>query len=145
MNLDTDKLALLLALPEGECCWVRVGGTSLWPLIIDGDQVLVRRCGRSAIRVGDIAAMLLPGGVPAAHLVTALDPWRTESSTGRPDAPMERLIGRLEAVKRNGVRVSLQNRQWLLRQWPRVFSLGTRVPGLRALIRQVRALRRRAK
>lgn len=138
MKLDATKLQLLQSLLPGDCMWVRVGGTSMWPVLLNGDRVLVRRVDENALHVGDIAALILAGGVPAAHFVSAVDPLRTEGTAGITDVKVLRVIGKIEAVKRWNVRFNLKNVTWALRQWPLAYQLARRVPGLQKLGRALR-------
>ena len=138
MNIDTVKLELLRSLPVGQCMWVRLGGTSMWPLLLAGDQVLVRRSDGSALRRGDMAAIVLANGVAAAHLVMETGPIRTAGTAGLDDGPIQAVIGRIEAVKRKGLRVPVTQAHQVLQFWPQFFVVARRVPGLPRLGRLLR-------
>lgn len=118
--------------------WLRAGGRSLWPLVLDGDQLHVERCQVSAIRPGDVALVAFPKGPLVAHLVQQTAPLVTVSIVGVADPPSE-LLGRVVALRRRGVTVSLpRGTAMVLRLLP---SLATRlkaVPGLKTLVRRLR-------
>lgn len=131
--------ALLRALPFGQRMWLRAGGRSLWPLVLDGDQVQVLREDESALRPGDIALVVNPAGALVAHLVKSTGPLVTVSSVGVVDPPAKEVLGRVVAVRRGALRLSIPRGAHLaLRQVPRVSSVLKRVPGLRSLVHRLR-------
>jgi hypothetical protein len=130
---------LLRALPHGARMWLRAGGRSLWPLVLDDDQLQIDRGDASHLHVGDIALIENPEGQLVAHLVQALAPLVTVSSVGVVDPPAREVLGRVVALKRNGLRVDLPARGHLvLRHVPTVARALKHVPGLRQLVRKVR-------
>lgn len=131
--------ALLRALPPGQRMWLRAGGKSLWPLVLDGDQVHVERGGEDSLRRGDIALVVSPQGQLVAHLVDATGPLVTVSSVGVVDPPAREVLGRVVAVRRGAMTLSLPRGAHLaLRQVPRLARALKRVPGVRQLVRRLR-------
>jgi hypothetical protein len=131
--------ALLRALPPGRRLWLRAGGKSLWPLVLDGDQVHVERGGAHELRRGDIALVVNPQGQLVAHLVDATSPLVTVSSVGVVDPPAREVLGRVVAVRRGGLTLALPRGAHLaLRQVPRLSRALKRLPGLRQLVRRLR-------
>jgi hypothetical protein len=130
---------LLRALPPGARMWLRAGGRSLWPLVLDQDQLQVERGDASQLHLGDIALIENHQGQLVAHLVQSLEPLVTVSSVGVVDPPAREVLGRVVALKRNGLRLDLPRRGHLaLRHVPTVARALKRVPGLRQLVRKVR-------
>jgi hypothetical protein len=130
---------LLRALPLGARMWLRAGGRSLWPLVLDNDQLQVERGDASQLHLGDIALIENHQGQLVAHLVQSLEPLVTVSSVGVVDPPAREVLGRVVALKRNGLRLDLPRRGHLvLRHVPTVARALKRVPGLRQLVRKVR-------
>lgn len=131
--------ALLRALPNGQRMWLRAGGRSLWPLVLDGDQLQVLRADEASLRRGDIALVVNPTGQLVAHLVRSVGPLVTESSVGVVDPPSKEVLGRVVAVRRGALRLSIpRGAHLVLRQVPRVSSVLKRVPGLRSLVHRLR-------
>lgn len=136
---DARFKALLEALSPGQVMWLKAGGHSLWPFVLDGDALKVRRCGADALAVGDVAVVEDEGGQLVAHLVVQVAPVRTASSNGRLDAPARAVLGRVTAVRRRGVVVPLPAATRLvLRAVPAVATALRRVPGARAVVRWLR-------
>lgn len=130
---------LLRALPLGAKLWLRAGGRSLWPLVLDGDQLHVQRTDEATLKPGDIALVVSPRGQLVAHLVQSLAPLVTVSSVGVVDPPAREVLGRVVAVRRGALRLDLPSQSHLvLRQVPRVARTLKGVPGLRRLVRLVR-------
>ncbi|MBL8954295.1 MAG: hypothetical protein JNK82_26185 [Myxococcaceae bacterium] len=94
-------LELFAARPMGARQWFRTMGTSMVPLLLSGDDLLVERCESEALREGDIAVMLL-GGQFVAHVVSAVSPLITSSYLGVRDPQPGRTLGRAVAVRRFG-------------------------------------------
>ncbi|MDP3503329.1 MAG: hypothetical protein Q8S33_23545 [Myxococcales bacterium] len=131
--------ALLRALPPGQRMWLRAGGKSLWPLVLDGDQVHVERGDERALRRGDLALVVNPQGQLVAHLVEQTGPLVTVSSVGVVDPPAREVLGRVVAVRRGAVTLALPRGAHLaLRQVPRLSRALKRLPGLRHLVRRLR-------
>jgi Peptidase S24-like len=89
--------------------WLRAQGRSMWPLIRDGDEVWVRACtdiAKGQVLVGRIGTQWI------AHLVERTAPLLTVSLSGRPDAPFEMVLGRVEKIRRGR------------REWPLPAPLG---------------------
>jgi hypothetical protein len=128
--------ALLRALPPGGQIWVRVGGRSLWPLVLDGDQLLVQRCERTSLRRGDLAVISWPGTPLVGHLVARVDPFITVSSNGIEDPPDAEVFGRAVAVRRGTVRFDVPRR--VLHLVPKAAKLMRLVPGAKHLVRLIR-------
>ena len=128
--------ALLRALPMGGQIWVRAAGRSLWPLVLDGDQLLVRRCERFALRRGDIALVSWAGGAVVGHLVEQVDPLITVSSVGVRDPLGAELLGRAIAVRRGTVRFSVPRA--VLHWVPRAATVLKRLPLARAAVQRLR-------
>jgi signal peptidase I len=86
---------------------VTVSGTSMTPTLHPGEKLLVRRCGITALKVGDIV-VLEPPRVPVSHEVTVLArlPTRTQWQIKRVAAlpgdpippPAQEAAGTLRAV-----------------------------------------------
>ncbi|MDX2012382.1 MAG: hypothetical protein SFW67_19455 [Myxococcaceae bacterium] len=132
-------LDLLRALPHGAKMWLRAGGRSLWPLVLDKDQLHVERGDETALKIGDIALVVNPRGQLVAHLVQSLAPLVTVSSVGVVDPPAREVLGRVVAVRRGALRLELPRQSHLvLRHVPRVARALKEVPGLRRLVRLVR-------
>jgi mycothiol synthase len=130
---------LLRALPHGARLWLRAGGRSLWPVVLDGDQLQVERGDALLLRPGDIALVVNPGGQLVAHLVASTAPFVTVSSVGVVDPPAREVLGRVVAVRRGAFRLELPRYSHVvLRAVPRLAGALKRVPGLRALVRRVR-------
>lgn len=131
--------ALLRALPVGQRMWLRAGGRSLWPLVLDGDQLQVERLDEAALRAGDVALVVNPAGQLVAHLVESTSPLVTVSSVGVVDPPAREVLGRVVALRRGGVRLTLpRGAHLVLRQVPAVSRALKRVPGLPTLVRRLR-------
>lgn len=131
--------ALLRALPPGGRIWLRAAGRSLWPLVLDGDQVHVERGSEQALEPGDIALVVNPAGALVAHLVARTTPLVTVSSVGVEDPPALEVLGRVVAVRRAGVTVEVpRGARVLLRQVPRLATALRHVPGLTSLVRRLR-------
>ena len=102
----------LAALPAGESFRLRVAGVSMRPVLLEGDEVVaVRTVGRACWRLGDILVIDLPEAGLVVHRVlwTGSTTVRTRGDgSGRMDAPvsLERVIGRIVDVRRNGQSVS---------------------------------------
>lgn len=126
--------ALLRALAPGQRLWLRAGGRSLWPFVLDHDQLHVERGTR--LERGDIALIVHPTGALVAHLVESVDPLVTVSSIGVADPPAIEVLGRVVAIKRGVVTFRLP--AVALRQVPRLARALRRVPGLRHVVRRFR-------
>ncbi|MCA2979128.1 MAG: hypothetical protein INH41_12940 [Myxococcaceae bacterium] len=130
---------LLRAMPTGGRLWLRAGGKSLWPVLLDGDQLQVERLDEPSLRRGDIALIVSAQGQLVAHLVESLEPLVTVSSVGVVDPPAREVLGKVVAVRRGSVRLALpRHSHVLLRGVPRVAAVLKRVPGLRRLVHRVR-------
>lgn len=131
--------ALLRALPPGQRMWLRAAGKSLWPLVLDGDQVHVERGDELALRRGDIALVVNHQDQLVAHLVDATNPLVTVSSVGVVDPPAREVLGRVVAVRRGALTLRLTRGAHLaLHQVPRLARVLKHVPGLRSLVRRLR-------
>jgi len=128
--------ALLRALPMGGQIWVRAAGRSLWPLVLDGDQLLVRRCERGELRPGDVALVSWAGGAVVGHLVEQVAPLITISSVGVRDPLGAELLGRAIAVRRGTVRFQLP--RFVLHWVPRAATVLNRLPFARSVVRRLR-------
>ena len=128
---------LLRALPPGGHIWLRAGGRSLWPLVLDADQLLVER--GIDLRPGDIAIVGWPDQPLVAHLVQRTQPLVTVSIVGVEDPPEAEALGRVIAVKRGAHRVDLPRSSARLLQWlTRSARWLKYLPGARALVRLLR-------
>ncbi|MBE2252490.1 MAG: hypothetical protein IAE78_23360 [Myxococcus sp.] len=131
--------ALLRALPRGQRMWLRAAGKSLWPLVLDGDQVHVERSDEPALRRGDIALVVSPSGPLVAHLVDSTNPLVTVSSVGVVDPPAREVLGRVVAVRRGAMVLSMpRGAHLVLRQVPRLSRALKELPGLRRLVHRLR-------
>lgn len=138
MSPDARLKELLRALPPGQRMWMRAGGTSLWPLLLDGDSLQVLRTAPGDLEPGDVAVVAL-GDTFVAHLVARVSPLVTVSSVGVIDPPASEVLGRVIAFRRRGVEVPLpRGARHLLRLVPTAAALAKSVPGLRALVRTLR-------
>lgn len=136
MTPDAQLKALLRALAPGQRMWMRAGGRSLWPLLLDGDSLQVERT--DALEPGDVAVVAL-GEVFVAHLVARTAPLVTVSSVGVVDPPASEVLGRVVAFRRRGVVVPIpRGARQLLRLVPGAAALLKSVPGARALVRRLR-------
>lgn len=130
---------LLRALPPGGVLWLRAGGNSLWPLLLDGDSLRVERCAERDLAPGDVAVVAFPDGRLVAHLVVGTAPLRTASSVGVLDPLPLEALGRVTGFRRGA-------RTWpwpralgqLLRWVPGAARAAKGLPGARALVRRVR-------
>jgi hypothetical protein len=119
--------------------WVRAGGQSLWPLVLDADQLLVERGAEHELARGDIGLIVDHRGQLVAHLVEQVHPLVTVSSVGVPDAPAKEVLGKIVGLRRKGVTVRFpRGSRLLLRQVPRAAKLLKRVVLLRAFVHLMR-------
>ncbi len=136
---QADYQALLRALPNGGQIWLRAGGQSLWPLLLDGDLLLIKRCDHESLTVGAIAVVTWADQPLVAHLVKQLEPLITWSSVGRHDAARPEVLGRVIALRRGSRRVELPScTPHLLRWVPVSASVIKRLPGARRMVRLLR-------
>ncbi|MEW5739921.1 MAG: hypothetical protein AB1938_13395 [Myxococcota bacterium] len=136
---DSRFKALLESLAPGQVMWLSAGGNSLWPFVLDGDSLQVRRCGEEDVRRGDVAVVVAASGELVAHFVVGVAPVRTASSNGRLDAPARAVLGKVLAVRRRGVVLPLPAAaRWVLRWVPAASNVLRRVPGAGALVRRWR-------
>lgn len=135
---DARLVELVRALPPGGTVWLPAGGRSLWPLVLDGDVLLVRREPADALRFGDLALLDAPGTL-IAHVVTGVAPLRTASIVGVADAPGLEALGRVVALRRGTTRLPLPRQLGpLVGALPLAATRLKRVSLLRRLVRRVR-------
>lgn len=128
---------LLRALPPGGHIWLRAGGRSLWPLVLDADQLLVER--GTDLRPGDIAIVGWPDQPLVAHFVRSTEPLITVSIVGVEDPPEAEALGRVIAIKRGARRLDLPRSSAMLFAWlPRSARWLKYLPGARSLVRRLR-------
>ncbi len=96
---------------ENDRVALRVRGASMWPMLRQGDLVLVERVAADALEIGDIAAVWSPRHQrPIAHRVVALDSCRVVTRGDNvwrrceTAAPSD-VIGRVVSVERRGKRL----------------------------------------
>ena len=131
--------ALLRALHPGQRLWLRAGGRSLWPLVLDRDQLLVERGDEAALKRGEIALVVDDRDRLVAHLVEALRPLRTVSSVGVVDAPAKEVLGKVVAVRRGERTVRLvRGARHLLKLVPPTARVFKRVAVLRLFVQLLR-------
>ncbi len=99
-------LGLFASRPRGATQWFRALGTSMVPLLLSGDQILVERCDADDLHTGDVAVMVLSGQF-VAHVVAETSPLTTSSYLGILDREQGRVLGRAIAVKKLGRQVPL--------------------------------------
>jgi len=92
---------LLRALQPGVKRWVRVRGSSMWPLLVSGDEVQFER--GAAVGPGDAAVLLRGDGALVTHVVSGVEPLRTCGFLGPEDAPGLELLGAVRRVRRGPV------------------------------------------
>lgn len=139
MSGDPRVEALLRALRPGQRMWVRAGGKSLWPVVLDDDQLLIERGPEHELRRGDLALVVNQRGRLVAHLVDSLRPLVTVSSVGVADEPAKEVLGKVVAVRRKGVTLRLPvGSRLLMRQVPRAARLLKRVVLVRAFVHLLR-------
>ena len=130
---------LLRALQPGQRMWLRAGGRSLWPLVLDRDQLLIERGGEAELKRGQIALFVDRHDQLVAHLVEALGPLRTVSSVGVVDEPAKEVLGRVVAVRRGDRTVQLRRgTRHLLKLVPPAARVLKRVVLLRAFVQLLR-------
>lgn len=131
--------ALLRALPTGGHIWLRVGGRSLWPLVLDADHLFVERCDASGLRRGDIAIVTWPEHSLVGHIVVDLDPLITSSIVGVRDPLGAEVLGKAIALRRGERRIDLPTLTAQLLRWvPDTALTLKRVPGVRAVVNLIR-------
>jgi hypothetical protein len=127
-------------LARGHACWWRPRGHSMWPVIGDGDRLLIAPAMPDELRIGDVVQYVVPDGTRVHRLIhrwpTADGNWWLALAGDNDDAPPDvvpaaALIGRAVAVERGG-RVR------------RLDSLGARVRGWLSVARRRRREGRRA-
>ncbi len=140
MSTDPRYKALLEQLQPGQVLWMKAGGNSLWPILLQGDSLRVQRCVERDVVRGDVAVVEDVQGRLVAHLVVQTGPVRTASSNGREDAPPRAVLGRVTAVRRGRVALPLPRRLApVLGALPAASRLVRRVPGAARLVRALRA------
>ena len=103
-------------LAEGKPFRFRAPGLSMSPFIRDGDVVTIRPLGSRPPRTGDIAAFLYPGtGKVAVHRIVREESGRFSLKGDNVPAidgslPLDRILGTVSRVERNGAKVSLRGR-----------------------------------
>lgn len=101
-------LQLLEALPQGGRLWLRAGGRSMWPVLLEGDQLLVIRCSEQNLQKGDLAVVTLADEpVLVAHAVKSLGPLVTVSLGGVSDPRDVIALAKVIAVRRGDRKVEL--------------------------------------
>ena len=140
--MSSDVLGeLLKAQPEGKVMWVAVRGASMRPILTGGESLKVVRCSGASLRRGEIAVMLRSDGALISHLVVGTSPLRTESFSGKLDAPGLEVLARAVAIRRGPVVVPLPRSSRLaLLGLQRFWSLATRAGPTRAAHGAVGAL-----
>lgn len=136
-------LQLLEALPPGGRLWLRAGGQSMWPLLLEGDQLLVVRCSEQVLQRGDLAVITWADQpVLVAHAVKSVGPLVTVSAVGVCDRLGAMALAKVIALRRGGRRIELP------RFTPAVITsliasgaLFKHVPGVRRLVRALRPKR----
>lgn len=137
MGADPRILRVLEATPPGGHLWLSAGGRSMWPLLLEGNRLRVRRCGPQDLEAGDIAVVRL-GEALVAHLVRSTSPLVTCGILGRPD-PGGVVLGRVDGVRRAGVRVGVPRlAQPIFKRLPGVAALLGRSALLKRLVRRLR-------
>lgn len=122
--LETLKAALELWSQAGEAHYVPLHGTSMLPLLRDGDQVLVSH-NLSMVRNGDIVVFQLSNGLVAHRVLASLN--STEGRVFRtkgdnllaydPLIPQEQLFGRVLTVRRADRQMSIDTPAWQISGW----------------------------
>ncbi len=129
-----DRVAeVLAALPIGRRMWAAADGRSMWPVLLAGDRLRVLRCAAADLEPGDVAVLRYGDALLVAHLVKSTAPLVTCGITGVVDPPGGVVLGRVDALRRAGVRVPI----------PRLSQLVLRrVPGIADALKHSRTLRR---
>lgn len=135
-----------LQLLGGERTEVVFHGTSMDPLLFEGDRVLVEKVRYDDIEVGDIVTYRHLDRYPTRRVVAIrpdqvtfwCDAWPNELFRATPDAVLGRAIGRI----RNGYRLDATDAEWTVRR-DRALRTFRRTGPRRAMRRVVGGLRRR--
>jgi len=137
MATDQRVAQLLEATPLGDHLWLSAGGRSMWPVLLAGDRLRVRRCSAGDLEAGDIAVVRL-GDALIAHFVRTTAPLVTCGILGAAD-PAGVVMGRVDAVRRAGVRVPVPRfSQQVFRRLPDLAEVLRRSEVLRRLVRRLR-------
>lgn len=121
MNTETAlRAARELQLLGGERTTVLFHGTSMDPLLSEGDRVLVERVRLADIRIGDIVTYRYLDRYPTRRVVGIrsdqvtfwCDAWPDQIFRASPDDVLGRAVGRI----RNGARLDATDREWIVRR-----------------------------
>jgi signal peptidase len=139
-------------LTAGKAVRFRAGGGSMWPLIRDGDVLLVQPVDAGAVRVGDTVLFHCSTGRVLAHRVIRVRTTGTDrrftvqgDARPRPDGQIgeEQVYGRVVSVERGRVRIDLRRPPMRILAWAAAqrsrWGLG-RGPGFRRVKRLARGL-----
>lgn len=139
MNLHE---SVLRDLPLGGVIWMPASGQSLWPFVLDGDVLRVERATEAQLQLGEVAVVKLASGVLIAHLVETVAPLQTASSVGVIDSLPLEALGRVTALRRNGVVVPLVPVTRSVLRWvPTTARWLRRFPAARSVVRALRGKR----
>ena len=116
---ETLKAVLDLWEQAGEAHWIPVHGTSMLPMLHQGDQVLVAH-GKWRVRGGDIVVFQRPDGLVAHRVLVAqsqggVSALRTKGDNVLgldPPLSEEGLVGRVLQVRRDEKALNLDTRLW---------------------------------
>ncbi len=136
---DSVTVQFLKSLALGQRVWLPALGQSLWPILLSGDVLHIERCVEEVLRPGDIAVLIFPDGKLVAHVVSQTSPLVTVSSIGKVDPAAREMLGKVVAFRRRGVEIQIPERaSHVVKLIPRTARLLRRLPGVRALVRQVK-------
>ena len=141
-RLQSASLSALRGLGAGERFAFRVSGTSMLPVLREGDEVVaLRSAGRAGLSLGDLLVIELPDAGLVVHRLLwrgreAARTWGDGSGRMDPPVPWQDVIGRVVEASRDGVAVlpGPLARRWT---WLRHFSIAAarwlrrRIPGTR--------------
>jgi hypothetical protein len=106
--VGAEVAAILEGQAPGKQMWISVRGRSMWPLLSGGEALRVRRCTEADFRPGDVAVLVRDDGQLIAHSVVSVDPLRTESFLGIPDAPGLKPLAKAELARQGDRDIPLE-------------------------------------
>ncbi|MFT3841453.1 MAG: hypothetical protein QM723_30975 [Myxococcaceae bacterium] len=123
--------AILEGQQPGKQMWISVRGRSMWPLLSGGEALRVRRCNESDLKPGDVVVLVRDDGQLIAHIVAGVDPLRTESFLGVPDAPGLKPLAKAELARHGDRDIPLERVRPFIRVAQRSLSRAAQSPLVR--------------
>jgi hypothetical protein len=114
--------AILEGQAQGKQMWISVRGRSMWPLLSGGEALRVRRCAEADLKPGDVAVLVRDDGQLVAHSVVSVEPLRTESFLGIPDAPGLKPLAKAELARQGDRDIPLERVRPFIRVAQRSFA-----------------------